>query len=170
MPERFDPVDAVDLSQRLRLARHMAEKLTGGCACGAVRFELRSEPWDAGWCHCRTCQLNSGSPAMVFASIAPGDYVLTSGEEQVRSFASSSFGRRWFCGACGTPLYVQVEHQPETIDFSVATLDRPEHVPPGFHIFYASRIAWAEACDDLPRHEKFRPATRGLDGTEPPFT
>jgi hypothetical protein len=146
----------------------MNEKLTGGCACGGVRYQLQTEPWDTGWCHCRTCQLNSGSPAMVFSSIAPSAFVVTTGEDRIRSFASSSFGRRWFCGDCGTPLYVEVVHQPETIDFSVATLDEPDIVRPGFHIFYGSRIAWAEACDDLPRHDKFRPDTRGLEGTEPP--
>ena len=47
--------------------------LTGGCMCGAVRYELKSEPFDCGWCHCRTCQLNSGAPAMVFASVPDGD-------------------------------------------------------------------------------------------------
>jgi hypothetical protein len=146
----------------------MNEKLTGGCACRTVRYQLQAEPWDTGWCHCRTCQLNSGSPTMVFASIAPDAFVVTAGEDRIRSFASSSFGRRWFCGDCGTPLYVQVEHQPETLDFSVATLDEPDRVQPGFHIFYGSRIAWAEADDDLPRHDKFRPDTRGLEGTEPP--
>lgn len=146
----------------------MDEKLAGGCACGAVRFELQAEPWDTGWCHCRTCQLNSGSPAMVFSSVAPEAYVVTAGEERIRAFASSSFGKRFFCGDCGTPLYVAVEHQPETVDFSVATLDAPERVRPGFHIFYASRIHWAEACDDLPRHDQFRPDTRGLEGTSSP--
>ena len=141
---------------------------TGGCACGAVRYELRSAPFDAGWCHCRTCQLNSGAPAMVFASVKAGDLVFTAGVEGVKRFESSSFGHRLFCGACGTPLLMQVNHQPETVDFSVATLDEPGRVPPGFHIFYASRISWFETADDLPRHARFRPDTRGLEGTEPP--
>jgi hypothetical protein len=47
--------------------------MEGGCLCGAVRFSLASKPYDAGWCHCRTCQLNSGSPAMVFAAVPVGD-------------------------------------------------------------------------------------------------
>ncbi len=105
---------------------------------------------------------------MAFASIPPADYVVVEGGESIRSFASSSFGRRWFCGACGTPLYVRVDHQPETLDFSLATLDDPAAVTPEFHIFYASRIPWAKAGDDLPRHDKFRPNTVGLEGTEPP--
>jgi hypothetical protein len=54
------------------------------------------------------------------------------------------------------------------VDFSVATLDNPEALAPGFHIFWGSRIGWFEPRDELPRHEKFRPDTRGLDGTEPP--
>lgn len=146
----------------------MAERLEGGCACGAVRYELRSAPFDAGWCHCRTCQLNSGAPGMVFASVPAGDLVWTRGADQVRSFKSSGFGHRSFCGQCGTPFLMEVDHQPETVDFSVATLDSPERAAPGFHIFWASRIAWFEPKDDLPRHAKFRPDTRGLEGTEPP--
>jgi len=140
----------------------------GGCACGEVRYRLLSPPFDAGWCHCRTCQLNSAAPAMVFASVPAGDLDWTRGEDKVRSFRSSSFGRRSFCGACGTPFLMQVDHQPETVDFSVATLDDPSAIAPGFHIFWSSRIAWFEPLDQLPRHDRFRPDTRGLDGTDPP--
>lgn len=146
----------------------MAGTFEGGCACGAVRYALKSAPFDCGWCHCRTCQLNSGSPAMVFASVPDGDYVVTKGAEVVRRFSSSSFGYRRFCGACGTPLTMEVEHQSETVDFSVATLDDPAAVAPSFHIFWSSRIPWSEPGDDLPRHVRFRKDTRGLEGTEPP--
>ena len=146
----------------------MAEPLTGRCACGGVRYQLNATPFDAGWCHCRTCQLNSGAPAMVFASVPHGDFAVIRGSDKVRRFASSRFGHRIFCGDCGTPLAMQVDHQPETVDFSVATLDRPELVTPGFHIFWASRIGWFDPGDALPRHERFRADTRGLQGTEPP--
>ena len=44
----------------------MASQLnwTGGCLCGTVRYALKSEPFDCGWCHCRSCQLTSGAPSM----------------------------------------------------------------------------------------------------------
>ena len=140
----------------------------GGCACGSVRYRLASDPFDAGWCHCRTCQLVSGAPAMVFASVPAGDLVFIEGADRVKRFQSSCFGHREHCGDCGTPLTMKVDHQPETVDFTVATLDEPDQVLPGFHIFHASRIAWFETNDDLPRHDRFRPDTRGLEGTEPP--
>jgi hypothetical protein len=142
--------------------------LTGGCLCGTVRFELMSEPFDCGWCHCRTCQLNSGAPAMVFASVKRGDWTATEGPEAVRTVKTSSFGERKFCGSCGTPLYVEVTHQPDTTDFSVVTLDDPSIIAPEFHIFWSSKVAWFNPEDGLPKHDRFRPDTRGLEGTEPP--
>jgi hypothetical protein len=146
----------------------MAEAFEGGCACGAIRYRLASAPFDTGWCHCRICQKVSGAPALVFSTVPADDYVLTSGEAEVRTFRSTAFGRRRFCGACGTPLTMEVDHQPETIDFTVATLDEPDRVAPSFHIFRESRIAWFETADTLPRHDRFRPETRGLEGTDPP--
>jgi hypothetical protein len=136
--------------------------------CGAVRFELASDPFDCGWCHCRTCQLSSGAPAMVFASVPEGDLDWTQGSDKVKSVASSSFGHRSFCGECGTPFLMKVNHQPETVDFSVATLDDPAAIAPGFHIFWGSKVPWFEPGDELPRHDRFRPDTRGLERTGSP--
>ena len=146
----------------------MDNTITGGCACGAVRYALSSAPFDAGWCHCRTCQLWSGAPAMAFASVPVGDFAFVCGEDKVKRFDSSHFGHRLYCGECGTPLTMQVDHQPDTVDFTLATLEDPDAAAPGFHIFHASRIAWFETVDDLPRHDRFRPDTRGLAGSEPP--
>ena len=130
--------------------------------CGAVRYRVLSEPSNAGWCHCRTCQLNSGSPAMAFATVPSSDFLFEKGAELVATVASSDTGERRFCSHCGTPFLMQDRDQPETVDFSIATLDLPEDVVPGFHIFYESRIAWAEAADDAPRHARSRSETRGL--------
>jgi hypothetical protein len=145
----------------------MAE-LTGGCMCGAVRYELISDPFDCGWCHCRTCQLDSGAPAMAFASVRRGDWVIREGPEKIRTVKSSSFGHRAFCADCGTPLYAEVDHQPGTTDFSIVTLDDPNVVAPEFHIFWSSKVDWFNPGDDLPKHDRFRPDTPGLQGTEPP--
>lgn len=144
----------------------MQEALTGGCACGSVRYRLASVPYDTGWCHCRNCQLTSGAPALVFSTVPAADLLITSGEDKVKAFRSTSFGRRLFCGKCGTTLTMKVDHQPDTIDFAVATLDEPDAVAPGFHIFTESRIGWFETEDDLPRHQRFRPETRGLEGVD----
>jgi len=134
--------------------------LTGGCACGGVRYRLASAPFDAGYCHCDICRRSAGAPVLAFATVPLADFVITSGAPRVRS--SSSFGERGFCPDCGTQLTMHVKHQPDTIDFTIASLDEPARVMPGFHLFFGSHIPWFDTNDDLPRHEGLRPDTRGL--------
>lgn len=105
---------------------------------------------------------------MAFASVGLENFTWTDGEDAVRWLASSSFGRRAFCGECGSPLQIRVDHQPETVDFPIATLDGPEAIAPEFHIFWASKVAWFNPGDSLPKYDKFRPGTRGLETAEPP--
>jgi len=134
-------------------------KLEGGCLCGAIRYRLESEPFEAGYCHCSICRRVAGAPVLAFATVPLADFVITGNP---RRWRSSNFGERWFCTHCGTQLAMRVDHQPDTIDFTIASLDSPERVPPDFHIFFGSRIPWFDTRDNCPRHADFRPDTRGL--------
>lgn len=142
------------------LASAMTQILAGGCACGAVRYELRGTPFDTGWCHCRTCQRSSGAPAVVFTTVAAADFVVTHG--MPARWRSSPSGERGFCAGCGALLMMRLDFQPDTIDVAAGTLDAPDAVAPGFHIFCEEAVAWALLDDGLPRHARFRPDTRGL--------
>ena len=137
-----------------------ARELLGGCACGQVRYRITGTPFDAGYCHCSMCRRAGAAPALPYATVPLRDFTLVAGEPRRRR--SSSFGERWFCGDCGAQLAMRVDHQPDTIDFTLASLDQPERVRPGFHIFYADRVPWLDPQDGLPRYEGFRPGTRGL--------
>ena len=141
--------------------------MEGGCACGTVRYRLASPPYDAGWCHCRLCQRIAGSAALAFGTVPLADFVVTAGAESIGKVALTSFGERQFCSRCGSPLTIHVAHQADEIDFTLASLDHPDSVAPGFHIFVAEAIAWATIDDGLPRHQGFRPETRGLQGRMP---
>jgi len=132
---------------------------TGGCACGGVRYQLNAEPSDAGYCHCEICRRSSGAPVLAFATVPLKDFVVKKGEPEKRR--SSSFGERWFCPDCGSQLAMHVDHQPDTIDFAVATPDTPDTVKPAFHIWFDSRIVWFDPADGLPRYAEFRPNTQG---------
>jgi hypothetical protein len=132
----------------------------GGCACGAVRYRLEAEPFDAGYCHCTVCRRSAGAPVLAFATVPLDKFVVIKGEPAKRR--SSSFGERWFCRDCGAQLAMNVDHQPDTIDFTIPSLDNPNIIEPAFHIFTEDRVRWFETTDDCPRHERFRPDTRGL--------
>jgi hypothetical protein len=126
----------------------------GGCLCGAVRYALRGRPTLAGYCHCSLCRRVSGAPVLVFATVPRGDFEFVRGKP--RCFASTSFGRRWFCGDCGTPLCMQVDHEPDSTDVTVASMDDAGAVRPGFHIWHAARLPWFETDDELPRYPQAR--------------
>ncbi len=130
--------------------------LTGGCACGRVRYEVSAEPVDPGYCHCHTCQSVSGAPVLAYATTPVSAFQWTRG--QPRLYRSSGFGSRNFCPDCGTHLTMQVDADPEVLDFTLASLDDPERVAPTFHIWTRSRIGWFEIADNHPRYERSRPA------------
>jgi hypothetical protein len=127
-----------------------------------VRYRLLAEPYDTGWCHCRVCQRVSGSGAMVFTTVALTDFTVESGADRIGRFASTPFGERSFCKDCGSPLTIHVRHQPGEIDITAGSLDDPDSVTPGFHIYWAEAPAWVDADDGLPRFDALRPTTRGL--------
>lgn len=141
----------------------MADILTGGCACGAIRYRIAGATHGTGWCHCRLCQKSSGAPAMVFTSCAVVDFAIERGEEVLGRIKLVEYGERGFCTRCGTSLTIAVSYEPGSIDIAAATLDDPTAVTPEMHIFWEERIAWAAPAEDgLPRHIGFGVETRGL--------
>ena len=141
-----------------------ATALPGGCLCRSVRYEVRGAVIEAGYCHCRLCQLATGSPVAAFGTVAVGDFVLLAAEPERRR--SSDFGERWFCRSCGTALAMRVDHQPATIDFTIATLDDPSRVRPTFHIWTERQLTWFATSDSCPRFKRFRPDTDGLTSAD----
>ena len=99
---------------------------------------------------------------MVLTTIPLKDFQITQGSELVGNFASTSFGTRTFCRACGSPLTIHVRHQPNEIDVAVGTLDNPDGVKPTFHLYVSEAPGWVVQEDGLSRYAALRPDTRGL--------
>ena len=123
--------------------------LEGGCLCGNLRYS-GSDPIDAGYCHCRLCQLSSGAPVLAWVGLARRNFAYDRGNPA--SYRSSEHGTREFCSGCGTQIAFRDARTPERIDLNIASLDDPEAVTPQYHIWTASRIAWFDTADDLPRY------------------
>ncbi len=119
--------------------------MKGKCFCGAVKYELTSQPQDAYYCHCRDCQYLSGSPFHVLGIVERGSVNLISGElSEYKHLAQDGSGMtREFCKICGTPLFVTSTRFEEIQMFTVNTLDEPENVKPSFEIWTTSKVSWA---------------------------
>ena len=84
------------------LALMTTKTLEGGCLCGAIRYRLGGEIEDSAYCHCRTCQRQSGAPVVAWFSIAPARSPTRKANR--KGYRASTRATREFCGDCGTYL------------------------------------------------------------------
>jgi hypothetical protein len=131
----------------------------GGCLCGQSRYRARSEPFSIGYCHCRSCRRASGAPFVAWASFSKKSLEFTG--TALAYYRSSSRVVRGFCLRCGGTITYQSEAAPDNVDITAATLDSPESVQPGFHIWVSHKLPWVELADGLPQYREWRPSETG---------
>jgi hypothetical protein len=122
-----------------------AEKHSGGCLCGAVRFEVFGAPKWTGYCHCNSCRKHTGAPVSAFAGYERDHVRFTKGV--LATFASSSGVKRGFCSTCGSTLTYEGERWPTEFHFHVGAFDRPEDFKPNGQAFKDERISWLHLAD-----------------------
>lgn len=131
----------------------LAADADGGCLCGAVRYRVSSgDVVESAYCHCRTCQKQSGAPVVAWFAVPPARVRVLSGAPA--AYRASARAAREFCSKCGTYLFFREDDPAASLSINTATLDAPALVPPQFHIYHASRIAWFETADALPRRPR----------------
>lgn len=127
--------------------------ITGGCRCGAVRYEVRGEADHYALCHCEQCRRSSGAPMVGWALFKRADMTITG---TPTSYNSSGHVERQFCGTCGTGLfYVSESVFPGKIDVQAATFDDPDALAPSAHIQMADAPRWMATVGDLPKFDRF---------------
>lgn len=131
---------------------------TGGCLCGAVRYDVSGPLAPIQFCHCGMCRKAQGAAFAANIPVATDAFRLRSGEGELREFRASAGKRRVFCGVCGSPVFSQRLDMPEVIRLRVGGLDDDRGLTPGFHIQAAFRAAWCPGEDDLPAYPGVGPA------------
>ena len=123
---------------------------TGGCLCGALRYEAEGEPRFAGHCYCVDCRKASGSGFIPFMGFA-GSAVRFSGEtRQFRSKAATGGDAvRNFCPVCGSLVFGGEVGKDDSHTIYAGSLDDPSVFRPKVAIFARSRPAWAVIPEGL---------------------
>ena len=127
--------------------------LTGGCGCGAVRFELSAPLVSAYYCHWPRCQRRTGTAASANAFSAPGSFRLVKGENSARAWRPEGGWEKWFCGECGSAVLGRSPRDRDQVSIRLGAFDRDPGIRPSTRHFVAYAASWEEISDDgLPRY------------------
>jgi hypothetical protein len=130
--------------------------MEGGCACGAVRYRLTSEPMFVHCCHCLNCQRQTGSAFVINLLIEADRVELLSGEPEPVDVPrdDGSIQRIHRCPDCQVAVYSDYG-RPEVRFVRGGTLDEPSSVAPDVHIFTRSKLPWVALPEDVPAVEVY---------------
>ena len=120
-------------------------RISGGCLCGAVRYESAAQPALVVVCHCTTCQKNTGS---AFSLTITGGTLAT---YEDRSGGSGKPFYRSFCSRCGSAISAQGEAFPGMLILKAGTLDDPSWVKPQGHIWCVEKQPWVTIEPGVPQ-------------------
>ena len=136
----------------------MPQNLSGGCACGATRYECDADPLIMLNCHCRDCQKASGS-AYAAIVVVPKAAIQIRGEPRYYKVVGQSgkATERGFCASCGSPLTVTSERRPGVIGLQAASLDDPSTYQPVMDVFTSSAQRWDHLDPNAQKHSHSPP-------------
>ena len=125
---------------------------TGGCFCGAVRYEANGEFTGVTYCHCSKCRKWHGHVG-AYTAVDRGAFRLTE-TRGLKWHSVSPTVRRAFCVECGSSVLFDEDSLPK-MGICAGTLDAPTGVREKAHIYVASKADYYEIADSLPRYETF---------------
>jgi hypothetical protein len=131
---------------------------TGGCACGAIRFNVTAPLVSVGVCHCTDCQKASGGGPNYAALVPKSAFQITRGEARVHTSKSDNGedAGRAFCPNCGTPLWSSPAKAPFVI-VKLGALDQNSDLVPALHLYTASAAPWHLMHEGVPTFPKMPP-------------
>lgn len=128
--------------------------ITGGCACGAIRYTINAQPLLMFQCHCRDCQQATGglyAPNVWFPepaielSQAPKSWEVTSD--------AGNHIHHDFCETCGSPIGMRTSNSPGTRGIRAASMDDMSWLSPMANIYMKNSPPWEVTNPDLPVHD-----------------
>ena len=137
----------------------MTKAYTGGCACGAIRYEIPGEPVFMNDCQCRHCQQRSGTGHGSYLTFAGKAQVRLTGEAAHWEVAGDSGNMKThsFCPTCGAPVYLTFAAMPDLFTVHAASLDDASRYKPQAVTYTVRGYAWDHLDPALAKFAKMPP-------------
>ncbi|MEM7078585.1 MAG: GFA family protein [Pseudomonadota bacterium] len=126
--------------------------MTGQCLCGAIRYEITANFALTGVCHCKNCQRQGGSAFSTLAGVPTAALKITGTPKMFQDQDTDSGNpvERYFCGACGSPIYSALPGQPDMVFLKTGTLDNTGDFKVQFHVWCDSKQPWVQLEEGVP--------------------
>lgn len=129
-------------------------KITGGCLCGAIRYEIDGEPVRAANCHCDDCRRATGSSFGTNVFYKEGDVKILKGTPKKFQHPADSGNTmtKMFCDNCGSQVFGSGSGRPGVLGVRIGSMDDASTVKPAMNV-YASKTLHFTVLD--PALDKF---------------
>src|SRR5689334_5414167 len=129
----------------------MSEAITGGCLCGAIRYELTAEPAVTAICHCTHCARQGGSLFSMICGVPAANFRITRGEMTVYRDTADSGNtvERKFCNTYGSPIISDVHAMPGMVFVKAGTLDDWRRFRPTLEVYRSRTAEWFPHFEDV---------------------
>ena len=135
-----------------RVRAMAAERLTGGCLCGGVRFEVTGPFLRANHCHCSRCRRHSGAAGCMQARVRREQFRLLAGEDLLRVYGRGEGAVKAFCTVCGSSVFGGTWPDGPQVSIRLGAFDGDPGVRLQFHTWVDSKAPWDDVTDALPRY------------------
>jgi hypothetical protein len=140
----------------------MPKKISGGCLCGAIRYEGTTDPIVQGHCQCRSCQQATGTGHISIMAV-PKDAITVTGELTFyeKPADSGNVVRRGFCPTCGSSVLNTNDGMADMLFLMAGCLDDPSQLEPQFVVFHERGQDWDHLDPSLPTFPGMPPQPPG---------
>ena len=136
----------------------MAQTLTGGCLCGAVRYKVSGDQIFSGRCYCNDCRKTSGTGHNAVFAVAEQAVSITGKLTNYTKPGGSGqpFTRR-FCPVCGSRIAGVGPALPGMVLITASTLDDPEKFVSQMSVFASRAPSWDRPPPGTPSFPEMPP-------------
>ena len=131
-------------------------KVHGQCHCGELVYEADVDPASTSICHCKDCQILTGTAYRVSVPAKAENFRILSGVPKiyVKTAESGNPRAQAFCATCGTPIYASDVKHPASFNLRTGSLAERAQLKPQRQIWCRSALDWVQELDGMEMREK----------------
>lgn len=134
----------------------MSESFEGSCLCKSVEYTIEADVVATANCHCNTCKKSTGAAFQTVTVALNKSFNITTGEENIKTFAISDKALKHFCEKCGTPIYNTHQGFPGFNMVYLGSLDEPCRLSPTTNFFCERMLPWVNTIAELENFARLR--------------